>query len=813
MATGVRWSLDTLAVRAFVVAAALLAAMYLAYEATAGPALVVSVRWHPEATPEDRRAAESTYLLSHALHRGPDNSTYDLLDTSRSNIGALVNDPRVADTHGVDRTTFTPAGDPSEETVTSVLARVPWLRHPGRRADLVLALLLVALPGALIAAARLLRREVSYDRTPRAIVVPTVCAVAAGVWLFRFLTLGNRLLGDDHFGLWAAAAAYHGGVPYVDFFDPGAPLYWTMSLVGQVLSGYRVIGEVAVGSILITIGFALSFALTWRASRSPWIALMMLAISLILLLPTKLYSYPKLFVYPAVLAVLWAYLARPTRRRLFAVAAVYAMALLFRHDHGIFTAPAIVTAVALGAGRGQIRLAAQRCALLAGFVLLILSPWLLWIAATEGLVAYFPARLQQSIGAGLTEPRPSLGLLAERGGALVSIAPPPPVAVTVLWRDGAAAHAAERQYGLTPAGTEANGIARYELHNTSLANVDSLLRDPRAGGVTGIDALTGTPVGEGPMIARWRRQIALLRAQIFPAYVHERNAGPWLFTVYVLLPIIGLGLVAADAYRARPERFPRERTLMTATLVLVLTATLGLMREMGRFCDIAPLSAVAGGWVVSRWIVRPPPFSWTARLGAALALLAVCVTGVAASSFAEPSKYLQGRYVREAVALYRESAANQLSAFLAHPPIEAYAPASSDDDRLLIRYFRDCTEPDDAIWDMNQNFAWPYYAERRNVLHPEWASGFKRTPADQAYALEWIGRHSVPIMFSIDIPPMESLAMYPEVRTFVAERFRDASTPAFRRLFTDERRTGWILVDTTRQPVRMDPVLGLPCFR
>ena len=696
--------------RACSISLLMLMAMYAAFELTATPATVVGVRWNAQVTADGRRNVEDAHLLWNGRQGGPVNSTYDLLDTSRSNIRSLVEDRRVADTQGVNRDTFEPnPADTSDDIVTSVLARIPWLGHPNHRAWFVVVLLLAALPGAVAAMARRLGWESRYDTTPRLTAACVVAVVALLVALVRFATFGDRLLGDDHFPLWAAAAAYHGAVPYKDFFDPGAPLYWWMSLLGQIVSGYRAIGEVGVATALIAFGYALSFVQTWKVSRNVWLAGLVLGVSLLLVLPTKAYAYPKLFVYPVVLAAAWGYIDRQTTTRLLAMGATVAMAFLFRHDHGMFVVAAPVAAVVMGTGLRQVRLVTQRLITLGLLALAVLSPWLIWVQSTEGLLVYFPARLQQSIGAGLLEDRPGLGLTRP--------------------------------------------------------------------------------------------------------FLDPGNAGPWLFTLFALLPVACLVLVSLDAWRRTPERFPRERAYMTVAGLLTLTAAIGLMREMGRFCDIATLGVVPLSWIVSRAIVAHPYRSVAARLATVAALAVLLITTSAAAVFAHVWTYVPGRYPGETVSIYRNSIRGQLRSFLASPPIDSYAPADSDDDRQLIRYFRECTAPGEAIWDMNQNFAWPYYAERQNVLHPEWASGFKRRPEDQAYAIAWITRHSVQIMFSINIDPMVSLDQYPLIKAFVQDRYRDAATPAFYQLFSDERRNAWILVDKARTPVRIHPTLGLPCFR
>ena len=71
----------------------------------------VNIRWAEETTEADRVAGERRYGLVNGrlLLQGPawDGRTwqYGLLDVSAANVGALVSEPRVEDTHGIDRST------------------------------------------------------------------------------------------------------------------------------------------------------------------------------------------------------------------------------------------------------------------------------------------------------------------------------------------------------------------------------------------------------------------------------------------------------------------------------------------------------------------------------------------------------------------------------------------------------------------------------------------------------------------------------------------------------------------------------------
>ena len=817
---------------------------------TQQPATPVSIRWQEGTPPAERRALEGRYLLANGERRGPVNWVYDLLDTSGGNIEAFVANTAVADTHGVNRATFEPSGELSDVATTSALARVPWLRHPAHQSDAALALLLLALPWAAVLLWRTVPRQLlalggalrgrrwqqPITDASTGAIVGAVAAVVAVTAVVRFLTLEMKLSGDDHFGLWIAGAVLRGAVPNVDIFDAGGPMPWWLSLAGQWLSGYRLIGEVAMAILFESVAVALAFVLTWRASRSPFIAAAVVPLSLILLLATKLYVYPKLFLYPLVLAVAWRYLARPNRWRLLEMAFVIALAFLFRHDHGVYATVGVTAAIVLSTGFSRFGDMARSLATVAGLVVLLLSPWLAWIAATEGLLAYGTSRIQLSSAAGIAVARPPLGLTVTGAQPWVALPAPEPASIEVTWTGlgtgftgvltDADRIAREQRYGLGPAGAGAEGSLRYDLRDTSLANVSALVADPAVDVLTGLDPLSSTPVAEADLMGRWRRQLPPLRLQVLSGVLHRENAPRWLFTLFVCLPLATLLILGLDARRGRPERFPGERPAMITAAILLAAAEAGLMRKLGYFSDLTTLGIVLGGWLLSTvWAPRLPPTGarHTARLPEGLQLFAtvsvLIVTLIAAGVFVKLSTYFEAytenNSAAQATGTLSRRVSDLMAAYMTAPPVDTYAPPGIGDDRILIRYFYECTAPGDAIWELGGNFAWPYYAERTVVQHPFWFIGFKSTPADQARTLAWVAAHPVPLIFAKDgTRPLQWLEGYSEVHRYAEGRFQDVTTPAVKQLYANDNNRGvWILADRTLTPTRTFEPLGLPCFR
>jgi len=212
--------------------------------------------------------------------------------------------------------------------------------------------------------------------------------VFAFTWFFRFNDPNGGFAGltDDHFYyLLRGWQILYGELPYRDFVDAGAPLYFYVSAAVQLLFGRGTLSELAFSTTLIALAAALTFWLAARASGSIALGIGG-ALFQILLLP-RFYNYPKLLVYTAAIPILWSFLDRPGWRPILWLAVVSVLGFLFRHDHGAFVA--IVTAAMLLFAT-RLRWAARlRYALVYGALsLALLSPYLLFIQLNGGLGAY-----------------------------------------------------------------------------------------------------------------------------------------------------------------------------------------------------------------------------------------------------------------------------------------------------------------------------------------------------------------------------------------------------------------------------------------
>jgi hypothetical protein len=218
--------------------------------------------------------------------------------------------------------------------------------------------------------------------------IAVAVAVFVFTWFFRFNDPNGGFAGltDDHFYyLLRGWQILYGELPFRDFVDAGAPLYFYVSAAVQVLFGRGTLSELAFSTTLIALGSALTFWLAARASGS--IALGVLgALFQILLLP-RFYNYPKILVYTAAIPVLWWYADRPGRRPIVWLAAITVVGFLLRHDHVAFVGLATV-AMLLLARHVPWRVRLRHAVLYAAVSLAMVAPYLAFIQLNGGLNEY-----------------------------------------------------------------------------------------------------------------------------------------------------------------------------------------------------------------------------------------------------------------------------------------------------------------------------------------------------------------------------------------------------------------------------------------
>jgi hypothetical protein len=322
----------------------------------------------------------------------------------------------------------------------------------------------------------------------RTIAVAAVFVVAFAV---RWATLPN-LGGDDHWSLWTAPMVLKGDLPFRDFADVGNPLSLGISTFVQWLVGYRVVGEVMLATALMAFAFALAFHMAWQASGSARIATLLVGMALLLLPINKLYSYPKIFVYPLGLWLSWRYIDRPTLRRAIMLAIGVVIAWGYRHDHGAYVGVGAAAAILAAHWPEGPRRVITGWARFGAALLILLAPYLILIQVNEGVVQYVRARID--IARQLDEAgRRLVWFSVDRTASphWLRIDPPRPARVQVDWKPEVTREvrvALEKQYALTNAVDPKTRLYEYFLTDVSRENLTALVGDARIADRRGISA-------------------------------------------------------------------------------------------------------------------------------------------------------------------------------------------------------------------------------------------------------------------------------------------------------------------------------------
>lgn len=358
----------------------------------------VHVRWSAAVEPATRQALEQRHGLWQGELRDGRTWGYELVDPSRNNIRALVQDASVEDTHYIHRTAFRP------------WRFAPWRPYVTARPSipvalevLVLFLLLLGCAGVglaflewLIPGAGASLRRVSTDVLSRTRVAARWMSVGYdGGWgltsaaacvfavtaLLRYLAVSG--FSNDHFEFLAGAQQIlHGEWPSKDFVNPGRPLMYGTSAAAQLLFGRTLFAEAVLTSCALGAAAAITLIAAFRLSRSAVVAAA--ATILAVAIFPRPYNYSKVLVTAMAPLVILAWMNRPRFWRMYALAATVAVAFLFRHDLGLDLGVAALVGIVLvpTVGYGQMT---SRVAAFCGLVALMIVPYVIYLEMTAGL--------------------------------------------------------------------------------------------------------------------------------------------------------------------------------------------------------------------------------------------------------------------------------------------------------------------------------------------------------------------------------------------------------------------------------------------
>ena len=220
-------------------------------------------------------------------------------------------------------------------------------------------------------------------------------ALAAGALAFVYRVLILRDLTNDHYMhlAWAQQLLF-GQVPGRDFVDPGMPLMYSLSaLVQRLWPGP--FSEGILTCALMAVAAAATLAVTAELSGSLIIA-SVATVGEIALEP-RLYSYPKILVPAVALLLIQHYVRRPSRTRLVWLAAWTGIAVLLRHDLGVYAAAGVgacLVAVHVSDRRRMSRALVEYALAL----IVLMLPYVAFVEWSEGLFEHLHVAVEFAKG-------------------------------------------------------------------------------------------------------------------------------------------------------------------------------------------------------------------------------------------------------------------------------------------------------------------------------------------------------------------------------------------------------------------------------
>ncbi len=211
---------------------------------------------------------------------------------------------------------------------------------------------------------------------------------------------------DGGHQLTGAMQILHGKHPFIDFRSTYGPLTFYASALGQILSGNRLIGEIALIIVGYWTAYLLLFKLFYEVSKKVSISVICLSFALILI--PRFYKYylvlgPILTLYSA-----WRYIENKSTKTLICMGFAIAFTGLYRFDFGVYTVICgLSTIFVINYIRDNSEILKAIGVLLLS-MLVFAAPWLLWVWYKGGMLNYLGDTLSGIIhqGEGLSLPFP-----------------------------------------------------------------------------------------------------------------------------------------------------------------------------------------------------------------------------------------------------------------------------------------------------------------------------------------------------------------------------------------------------------------------
>lgn len=282
-----------------------------------------------------------------------------------------------------------------------------------------------------------------------------------------------------------------------------------------------------------------------------------------------------------------------------------------------------------------------------------------------------------------------------------------------------------------------------------------------------------------------------------------------LFYVFHLLPLVCLTLVASRARRGL-DRWRGETAAVAALAVMAIPVNLGFLRDSlpGRWPDAVVPAALLGAWLIGlAW--QPRRAAWRVA-GVSVAVAGIAVVTTALCYAAETREQVGRTGVLSGTASVQARGADLWERFQKRLPERDQVPSRYAGALFPFMAFLDrCTTTNDRLW-MTGLFPEIYVLSQRGFAGGQQAylPGYYSTDAEQKQTINRFDHQSVPfavLVLSIEKPFRERMALLAD--------YLDTRYDPVARIDVPETPGVVLYARRGRQPGRLDPETGWPCFR
>jgi hypothetical protein len=277
----------------------------------------------------------------------------------------------------------------------------------------------------------------------------------------------------------------------------------------------------------------------------------------------------------------------------------------------------------------------------------------------------------------------------------------------------------------------------------------------------------------------------------------------WLYYVFWAVPIVAMVVLIVSSVR---RTWDHHAALGVATILMALLVNYFFLRGNlpARFGDAVVPIVLLVAWMAGVWSHARGGSRFVARSAASALLVLMTAAFFPINRIASELRTGGFNSVSGIAGRFAE-----VSGLLRDQPPVTWTVKPRDGSMAIARYLAECTEPDDRVLVAINADEIPYFATRRFAGgQGSFYSNLLKSDDDQRLVLQRLAGQSVPVVVSHPNYHDEFAVNYPLVAQYISAGYRDVGVIDY-----DGKPVLRVFVESARTPIRVDPVLGYPCFQ